>query len=1145
MSIRSHLTAPQMATKSVGVLIIVVFIAILGLRGDGVSVLSAVEISDSVAAVVDDDVTVHPQAGWVDDDGALRSRKDRTSVITFTQHQPHTPGTEYFLRMRARHANGPSALYQVGPEWSPDSLSLAGLDFYEVTPIGIPGKRKDVWLEIDVTEWMSDTEPLSVLIGSAANVWFYSTETVGSEPVIIARNGTPMEQTNLAAENQGEKAPSTTGSDDEDDDDDDDEAQDRRSGTPITIVRPPTTLAASPERLRIVSPAKDATFSESGTISIEAELADPEQVQVDFYVDGKFVGAEESAPYVFNWTIDAASNGEHIIRAEFEDGPERVVSTPLTVMVDIPTNGASIANTTPLDSNTTPLDSNTTPLDSTSTPPDSTSTPPDSTSTPPDSTSTPPASAPSGPVPSAGTPIVANAETTPVKHGGDAADDPAIWVDRANPARSTIIGTDKLGGIGVYDLSGKELHFYAVGRVNNIDLRDNFPLGGNKVSLVAGSERDSDDILFFSVDPATRGLTEVGSVQSGLGVAGLCMYRNNAGDYSVFVSDSSGSVEHWAIESSGSTVSGSKVRTIRLGSTTEGCVADDENGWLYISEEDRGIWRYPAEAGTGTSPVMLDATTSNGGSHLRADIEGLAIWKGGDGGYLVASSQANNTFVVYSRDVPNKYVATFEVQAGTVDGIDYTDGIEITSANLGSAYPNGIFVAQDNTNGSANQNFKVVDWNRIAGSALGLKTTSSPAPTVVNTTVSTSAPTTTATTSPTSTTASTAAPSSTPPTSQSQTRTDAFYVDSETGSDNNTGTSEGTAWKTLTHAANQLSAGNTLLLKGSWKEPLDISSSGTSAAPIVIDALSAGSATLQGTSTCIRLRGDHITVQGLTVRDCTWSGFTVEGDNNRIDSNLITENVTGIYVKSASTNTRILNNNIVDNNVMSVNDPGGRGDSGAFGILLHGAKTEVAYNIISGSDAFSYDYGRDGAAVEIFGAVDSHIHHNRAHNNDAFVELGEPGTSGNRFDHNVVTSDLETSVFLVTRGADTNRGPVIGTIAEHNSVLFTGSKSQGFVCHAGCSKSVLTLRNNIIEAQFKVGYADGPFVTGGNVFHGGQNQFPASNSDRTAAPLWLNADLEIGANSPATGFGLPLGYEADYSGSPVPAQSPNAGALQR
>ena len=41
--------------------------------------------------------------------------------------------------------------------------------------------------------------------------------------------------------------------------------------------------------------------------------------------------------------------------------------------------------------------------------------------------------------------VVPTAETTPVSHSGDAADDAAIWVNPSDPARSTIIGTDKLG----------------------------------------------------------------------------------------------------------------------------------------------------------------------------------------------------------------------------------------------------------------------------------------------------------------------------------------------------------------------------------------------------------------------------------------------------------------------------------------------------------------------------------------------------------------------------------------------------------------------------------------------------------------------------------------------------------------------------
>ena len=55
---------------------------------------------------------------------------------------------------------------------------------------------------------------------------------------------------------------------------------------------------------------------------------------------------------------------------------------------------------------------------------------------------------------------------------------PAIWVDRRDPSRSVVIGTDKKLGLNVYDLKGKRLQVVADGRMNNVDLRDGFMLGG-------------------------------------------------------------------------------------------------------------------------------------------------------------------------------------------------------------------------------------------------------------------------------------------------------------------------------------------------------------------------------------------------------------------------------------------------------------------------------------------------------------------------------------------------------------------------------------------------------------------------------------------------------------------------------------------
>ncbi|HEV2950851.1 MAG TPA: phytase, partial [Actinomycetota bacterium] len=67
--------------------------------------------------------------------------------------------------------------------------------------------------------------------------------------------------------------------------------------------------------------------------------------------------------------------------------------------------------------------------------------------------------------------VGATVETDPVAHGGDAADDAAIWVHPTDPALSTIIGTDKLGGLAVYDLSGAQLQLLdPARRMNNVDL---------------------------------------------------------------------------------------------------------------------------------------------------------------------------------------------------------------------------------------------------------------------------------------------------------------------------------------------------------------------------------------------------------------------------------------------------------------------------------------------------------------------------------------------------------------------------------------------------------------------------------------------------------------------------------------------------
>lgn len=311
--------------------------------------------------------------------------------------------------------------------------------------------------------------------------------------------------------------------------------------------------------------------------------------------------------------------------------------------------------------------------------------------------------------------VMATVETDPVPNGGDAADDPAIWVNPNDPTQSVIIGTDKRGGLAVYDLNGKQIQYAPDGQMDNVDLRDGFKLGGQTVTIVTASNRKDNSIAIYKINPQSRTLENVAArqIKHGLTVYGMCMYRSaKTGKIYYFGTSKSGEVEQWELFESNNKVDAKKVRNLKLGSVVEGCVADDELGHLYVSEEAVGIWKFGAEPEAGSDHTQVAKV---GDGHLFADVEGLAIAYGKDGaGYLMVSSQGNHTYVVYRREGNNEFIKKFRIGAGEgVDGCEETDGIDVTTANLGPAFPHGVFVVQDGFNDKGNQNFKLVPLQTI------------------------------------------------------------------------------------------------------------------------------------------------------------------------------------------------------------------------------------------------------------------------------------------------------------------------------------------------------------------------------------------------------------------------------------------------
>jgi 3-phytase len=318
--------------------------------------------------------------------------------------------------------------------------------------------------------------------------------------------------------------------------------------------------------------------------------------------------------------------------------------------------------------------------------------------------------------------VSATLETDPVRGVDDAADDAAIWVHPDDPSRSVVIGTDKAdGGLAIYDLTGRQIQYLETGKLNNIDLRNGFALEGEGTALLIATNRSEDTMEAFRVEPATRRLSPIpaSNNRAGFPVLGTCMYRSpSSGKFYVFITERKGGrVEQWEVKEGGAGVTFSRLRALDVGGESEGCVADDEKALLYIAEQDRGIWRYGAEPDSGNDRVRLGSVGWFG--HLSPDIEGLAIYKAGEfGGYLIASSQGDDTFHLYDR-ASGVHLGAFQITEGVVDSVSETDGIDVASVPLGPAFPNGLFVAQDGQNEGPDgrkerQNFKFVRWEAIA-----------------------------------------------------------------------------------------------------------------------------------------------------------------------------------------------------------------------------------------------------------------------------------------------------------------------------------------------------------------------------------------------------------------------------------------------
>lgn len=308
-------------------------------------------------------------------------------------------------------------------------------------------------------------------------------------------------------------------------------------------------------------------------------------------------------------------------------------------------------------------------------------------------------------------------------------DDPAIWINPANPAQSLIIGTDKDqdGGLYVFDLQGKlqrDKTVTGLKRPDNVDIEYGLSLGGKPTDIAVTTERFTHKLRIYSVPdmkPVDNGGIEVFVGETGENVRdlmGIALFKNKSGKIYAIVGRKSGPVDgtylwQYLLEDNGrGQVKASLVRKFGQYSglkEIEAIAVDDQLGYVYYSDEGKGVRKYYADPEKGNDELALFATTG-----FTEDHEGISIYQLTDStGYILVSDQGANSFRIFPREGtsgnPNEHPLLRKV---TVKA-SHSDGSDVVSIPLSTQFPRGLFVAM-----SDDKTFHLYRWEDIAGKDL-------------------------------------------------------------------------------------------------------------------------------------------------------------------------------------------------------------------------------------------------------------------------------------------------------------------------------------------------------------------------------------------------------------------------------------------
>jgi hypothetical protein len=420
-----------------------------------------------------------------------------------------------------------------------------------------------------------------------------------------------------------------------------------------------------------------------------------------------------------------------------------------------------------------------------------------------------------------------------------------------------------------------------------------------------------------------------------------------------------------------------------------------------------------------------------------------------------------------------------------------------------------------------------------------------------------------------------------------------YYVDATAGSDVNSGTSPGQAWRTLGRVESAtLQPGDTVAFKrgDTFTGSATIAESGTLLRPIVLTAYGDGAdptLTNPGGLNMLYLTGSRIVVRDLAFRDgvtfdnSDGTGITgpkyeqsgavaiaTGADDVTVADNTFT--AVGLGVKTYGLRTRIWNNDF-EHLVIAFRgvDAGSETSYGAVGVSIDNSGADVAWNRFIDCRSTNSPYGADGGAVEIegFDHPKDHIriHHNFSSGSQGFAEVTETSSSDVQIDYNVSDDYQQFVAWDTTTAPDGFRilhNTVLRRSPLNTTTFFAGLYYREVV--ATPSDSWASIRDNVFLADSEkvlrgsYTYAPYDFPHDHNLL-GGQPDplgYPLGGGDVIADPRFTigppadgfltdPAQVALDADSAAIDRGTTHTALVDILGHPVPLLGrTDAGAVQ-